>query len=232
MWRVHACADTGVCLGTGGGGPIPAGPLFSLVVRRLCRLLSWTLDASCRPVCIRNDKQASTITQWRTHGACPGRLKHSLEALEADMKALGSSIVYRNAPESRTALMQLVQETGAQVLPCPRLGPALTSAVLCTPCCTPARGGFEHVPKPAGPVGLLLLAVAVQRPASWLALQALFFNHLYDPISLVRDNEVKAAMVELGVACYTFNSDVLYEPWEVLSPAGQPLVNFADFWKQ
>ena len=30
--------------------------------------------------------------------------------------------------------------------------------------------------------------------------QALFFNHLYDPISLVRDNEVKAAMMALSGA--------------------------------
>lgn len=50
----------------------------------------------------------------------PGRcsrwwLRNSLEALEADLKALGSRIVYRSAPESRTALLQLVQETGATV---------------------------------------------------------------------------------------------------------------------
>lgn len=62
--------------------------------------------------------------------------------------------------------------------------------------------------------------------------QALFFNHLYDPISMVRDNEVKAAMSACGVTCHTFNSDVLYEPWELLSPSGQPLVNFNDYWKR
>lgn len=66
-------------------------------------------------------------------------------------------------------------------------------------------------------------------PPVW---QALYFNHLYDPISMVRDNEVKAAMAEQGVACHTFNSDVLYEPWEVLSPSGQPLTSFADFWER
>lgn len=50
----------------------------------------------------------------------PGRcsrwwLRNSLEALEQDLRALGSRIVYRSAPESRTALLQLVQETGAKV---------------------------------------------------------------------------------------------------------------------
>lgn len=63
-------------------------------------------------------------------------------------------------------------------------------------------------------------------------MQALYFNHLYDPISMVRDNEVKAAMAEHSVACHTFNSDVLYEPWEVLSPAGQPLTSFSHFWER
>lgn len=52
----------------------------------------------------------------------PGRcsrwwLQKSLQALEGDLRALGSSLIYRCAPESRTALLQLVQETGAQVPP-------------------------------------------------------------------------------------------------------------------
>lgn len=61
-------------------------------------------------------------------------------------------------------------------------------------------------------------------------MQALFFNHLYDPISLVRDNEVKAAVADLQVHCQSFNGDVLYEPWEVLSDARQPLTSFASYW--
>jgi cryptochrome 1 len=60
--------------------------------------------------------------------------------------------------------------------------------------------------------------------------QALFFNHLYDPNSLVRDNEVKAAMAGMGVACQSFNSDLLFEPWEVLSDEGEPLTCFQEYW--
>ena len=65
-----------------------------------------------------------------------------------------------------------------------------------------------------------------------LAPQAVFFNHLYDPISLVRDNEVKAAMAGIGVACQSFNSDLLYEPWDILSVTGQPLTSFNDYWSR
>eukprot|EP00891_Asterochloris_glomerata_P002034 jgi/Astpho2/2034/Aster-00531 len=110
----------------------------------------------------------------------PGRcsrwwLHNSLQALEKDLAALGSRLTFRRSPESRLALVQLVQETGAQ---------------------------------------------------------GLFFNHLYDPISLVRDNEVKAAMAGMGVLCQSFNADVLYEPWEVLDKDGQPLTSFEDFWNK
>ena len=50
----------------------------------------------------------------------PGRcsrwwLHQSLRAFEGDLAALGGRLVYRRAPESRVALLQLVEETGAQV---------------------------------------------------------------------------------------------------------------------
>ena len=39
---------------------------------------------------------------------------------------------------------------------------------------------------------------------------------------------VTKAMVQ--VHCQSFNGDMLYEPWEVLSPKGQPFTCFQDFW--
>ena len=36
--------------------------------------------------------------------------------------------------------------------------------------------------------------------------------------------------VLLQVHCQSFNGDVLYEPWEVLSDSGQPFTCFQDFW--
>ncbi|KAD4584753.1 hypothetical protein E3N88_22354 [Mikania micrantha] len=44
----------------------------------------------------------------------------------------------------------------------------------------------------------------------------LFFNHLYDPISLVRDHRTKEVLTNNGIAVRSFNADLLYEPWEVL----------------
>ena len=68
------------------------------------------------------------------------------------------------------------------------------------------------------------------RPAA--RAQALFFNHLYDPISLVRDNQIKAAMAAAGVHCRSFNADVLFEPWLVLAEGGRPDTCCKDFWNR
>ena len=110
----------------------------------------------------------------------PGRctrwwLQSSLHHLAEELQGLGSRLILRKAAESRIALVELIQETGAQ---------------------------------------------------------ALLFNHLYDPISMVRDNEVKAAMLSMNMYCQSFNSDVLYEPWEILSEHNRPLTSFEAYWKR
>jgi cryptochrome 1 len=51
--------------------------------------------------------------------------------------------------------------------------------------------------------------------------QAVFFNHLYDSISMVRDQQVKDELRAQGVLVSTFNADLLYEPWEVLDDQQQ-----------
>lgn len=51
--------------------------------------------------------------------------------------------------------------------------------------------------------------------------QAVFFNHLYDSISMVRDQQVKDELRAQGVLTSTFNADLLYEPWEVLDDQKQ-----------
>ena len=110
----------------------------------------------------------------------PGRcarwwLQNSLQSFQEQLAALGSRLILRKAPDSCSALVQLVQETGAR---------------------------------------------------------ALLFNHLYDPISMVRDNEAKAAMLAANVYCQSFNGDVLVEPWEILSPSGTPLTSYDSYWER
>jgi cryptochrome 1 len=60
--------------------------------------------------------------------------------------------------------------------------------------------------------------------------QAVFFNHLYDSISMVRDQQVKDDLRSNGILVQSFNADLLYEPWEVLDDEQQPYTTFKSFW--
>ncbi|XP_010556906.1 PREDICTED: cryptochrome-1 isoform X2 [Tarenaya hassleriana] len=58
------------------------------------------------------------------------------------------------------------------------------------------------------------------------------FNHLYDPISLVRDHTVKEKLGEHGISVQSYNGDLLYEPWEIYDERGQPFTTFSFYWKK
>ncbi|XP_073105352.1 cryptochrome-1-like isoform X3 [Elaeis guineensis] len=60
----------------------------------------------------------------------------------------------------------------------------------------------------------------------------LFFNHLYDPLSLVRDHRLKELLTARGITVRSFNADLLYEPWEVYDDNGRPFTTFAPFWNK
>jgi len=62
---------------------------------------------------------------------------------------------------------------------------------------------------------------ALQQLVQETGAQAVFFNHLYDSISMVRDQQVKDELRAGGVLVSTFNADLLYEPWEVLDDQQQ-----------
>ncbi|KAG7996753.1 hypothetical protein I3843_01G177100 [Carya illinoinensis] len=58
------------------------------------------------------------------------------------------------------------------------------------------------------------------------------FNHLYDPVSLVRDHNIKEKLVELGISVQSYNGDLLYEPWEVFDESGQAFTTFEAYWNK
>ncbi|KAJ0975008.1 hypothetical protein J5N97_016973 [Dioscorea zingiberensis] len=60
----------------------------------------------------------------------------------------------------------------------------------------------------------------------------LFFNHLYDPLSLVRDHRLKELLIAEGITVRSFNADLLYEPWEVNDENHCPFTTFAPFWNK
>ncbi|XP_019415697.1 PREDICTED: cryptochrome-1-like isoform X2 [Lupinus angustifolius] len=59
-----------------------------------------------------------------------------------------------------------------------------------------------------------------------------FFNHLYDPLSLIRDHQAKEVLTSHGITVLSFNADLLYEPWDINDACGQPFTTFAAFWER
>lgn len=60
----------------------------------------------------------------------------------------------------------------------------------------------------------------------------IFYNHLYDPVSLVRDHKLKQQLLELGFTVQSFNGDLLYEPWEIYDDKGQAFTTFDPYWRK
>ncbi|XVF62856.1 hypothetical protein PTKIN_Ptkin09bG0042200 [Pterospermum kingtungense] len=58
------------------------------------------------------------------------------------------------------------------------------------------------------------------------------FNHLYDPVSLVRDHNIKEKLAEVGVSVQSYNGDLLYEPWEIYDEKGQAFTTFDAYWEK
>ncbi|KAM6565277.1 hypothetical protein CsatA_024405 [Cannabis sativa] len=58
------------------------------------------------------------------------------------------------------------------------------------------------------------------------------FNHLYDPVSLVRDHNIKEKLVELGISVQSYNGDLLFEPWEVYDDSGNAFTTFEAYWEK
>ena len=57
------------------------------------------------------------------------------------------------------------------------------------------------------------------------------WNRLYEPWSVKRDKELKAALNDDGVETESFAADMIREPWEVATKAGKPFSVFSPFWR-
>ncbi|KAL8104920.1 cryptochrome-1-like [Apium graveolens] len=58
------------------------------------------------------------------------------------------------------------------------------------------------------------------------------YNHLYDPVSLVRDHTIKQKLGELGISVESYNGDLLYEPWEIYDNEGHAFTTFDAYWSR
>ncbi len=61
--------------------------------------------------------------------------------------------------------------------------------------------------------------------------EAIHWNRMYEPHSIARDKEIKAALKQDGVEVSSFNGSVIYEPWEIETGSGGPYKVYTPFWK-
>nr|AXV45366.1 cryptochrome-1 [Ginkgo biloba] len=110
----------------------------------------------------------------------PGRvskwwIKQSLVHLDSSLRSLGAPLITKRSTDSISALLQVIESTGATQL---------------------------------------------------------FYNHLYDPLSLVRDHKLKQDLSTRGILVRSFNADLLYEPWEVNDEEGRAFSTFEAYWNK
>ncbi|MCP4818049.1 MAG: deoxyribodipyrimidine photo-lyase [Shimia sp.] len=88
-----------------------------------------------------------------------------------------------------------------------------------------AEGGSRLLLR-RGPAVEVLRAVAEEVGAS-----AVFWNRLYDPASVARNTEVKAALKVSGLEAESFAGALMFEPWTVETKTGGPYRVYTPFWK-
>ncbi len=59
----------------------------------------------------------------------------------------------------------------------------------------------------------------------------IFWNRVYEPDKIARDQAIKQTLREEGLRVESFNSALWYEPWEVRRAKGEPYKVFTPYWK-
>lgn len=86
------------------------------------------------------------------------------------------------------------------------------------------RGGALHLRR--GPTTPALDALLRQ-----IGAEAVYWNRLYEPAVIRRDEAVERHLRGRGVAARSFNAHLLFEPWQVETGSGGPYRVFTPFWR-
>ena len=62
--------------------------------------------------------------------------------------------------------------------------------------------------------------------------RAVYWNRCYEPFNIKNDTALKAELKEQGLEVESFNSSLLFEPWEVKNQSGTYFKVFTHFWKK
>lgn len=61
--------------------------------------------------------------------------------------------------------------------------------------------------------------------------EAVYWNRCYEPWRIKRDKDIKANLKNAGVKCESFNSHLLWEPWEICKDDGTPYKVFTPYYR-
>lgn len=86
------------------------------------------------------------------------------------------------------------------------------------------RGAALHLAR--GP-SLRVLEALVEASGA----QAVYWNRCYEPALLARDRDIKQHLRARGIEAHSFNSALLFEPWEVMTAQDTPYRVFTPFWR-
>jgi deoxyribodipyrimidine photo-lyase len=59
--------------------------------------------------------------------------------------------------------------------------------------------------------------------------KAIFWNRLYEPSTIARDSKIKTKLKEQGIETHSFNSGLLFEPWEIKNSSSKPYLVYTPF---
>ncbi|MFT3780562.1 MAG: deoxyribodipyrimidine photo-lyase [Nibricoccus sp.] len=60
---------------------------------------------------------------------------------------------------------------------------------------------------------------------------AVFWNRRYEPAIIERDRNIKESLTERGIETKSFNSALLFEPWEIANKQDGPFQVFTPYWR-
>jgi deoxyribodipyrimidine photo-lyase len=80
-------------------------------------------------------------------------------------------------------------------------------------------------------IPLLITEDPIQKVIQDFSIQKVYWNRLYDPISIRRDTTLKKELKEKGVDVLSFNGHLLIEPFHITNKQNTPYKVFTPFWK-
>lgn len=75
-------------------------------------------------------------------------------------------------------------------------------------------------------------AAELERIGRAVGAEAVYWNRLYEPAYVGRDQTLKRQLLDSGVSARSFGGSLLFEPWHLLKADDSPYLVFTPFWKQ